>query len=396
MHTSSQQRAAICAPLVAALVLLAAMPAQAQDRTIDIPNGTVIPVTLDNRLSSASNAVGDPFTATVVPNDSQNIGLPPGTRIDGDVAGVTPQEGSKPGLLDLSFNRVRLPDGESFPIDGSLIGLDNKSIERTSSGRMIATPSHQNQRLVYAGYGAGAGLIVGLLTKHTLEDTLLGGGLGYLFGMLNKNAANSPRDVVLKPGTQLGVRLNRSLAMRIPQGGQVASRYNVSQNPSAAPLPHRSNSNGNLQNDGSSNTRFHRSYSRNGSYNHGGIGVLVGQTNVQFLDQAPPVMQRGYILVPARPVLDAANVPFTYRNHALRADAPNGSARIAIGSAVAVTNTGRRVYLGARAQLLNGTVYVPIRFLSIVTGSPVHYDSASRTVLVESPTSSPDYNNNGG
>ena len=118
-----------------------------------------------------------------------------------------------PGVLDLAFRTLRLPDGHSYPIEGSLIGLDNKSVEKRDDGRLVAKPGHTTDRLTYVGYGAGAGLIVGLLTKHGLEDTAIGGGLGYLFGALQKGGSKQARDVDLKVGSELGVRLDRSVAL---------------------------------------------------------------------------------------------------------------------------------------------------------------------------------------
>src|SRR5262249_38253309 len=133
-----------------------------------------------------------------------------GTKIEGVVTTAKVQHDKDPGVLELSFRRLRLPNGRSYPITGSLIGLDNKSVNKTSDGRLIAKPGHQTDRLTYVGYGAGAGLLISLFTHKTLENTLLGAGLGYLFGSLQKS---NPSNVNLKSGTELGVRLDRSVTV---------------------------------------------------------------------------------------------------------------------------------------------------------------------------------------
>ncbi len=351
--------------------------AQAQGRTARLDSGTVIPVRLNDTLSSADSQKGDRFTATVrPPSDSNNSvyadysALPVGTKVEGVVRMARPKNGKDPGVLDLEFLRVRLPDGRSYPIEGSLIGLDSNSVTRTADGRLIAKPSHKNDRLTYVGYGAGAGLLVGILTKHTLEDTLIGGGLGYLFGSLQKGHSDA-RDVVLKPGTELGVRLDRSLSYSNDTGD---SRYrNGDYYAPGDSSYHRRDRNGNIL-DRNSNIPA------NGT----DIGVLVGDQNVSFSSTAGPIQTDQTVLVPAGRVLDAAHVPYRYdsRRKEIRAEGPDGVVRLGLGSGIAVVNGSRRVRMETYARRLNGTLYVPLRFLRLATGDDVRWDSTSRTVVL--------------
>jgi hypothetical protein len=278
-----------------------------------------------------------------------------------------PRRDNDPGVLDLEFRRLKLPSGESFPIEGSLIGLDNKSVRKTSDGKLIATPDHRNNRLTYVGIGAGAGLVIGALTKHTLEDTVIGGGLGYLFGALEKGHSQA-RDVNLKSGTEIGVRLDQRLTLasyddrgRIPQGDST-QRYHRAQ-------------------DGIGDNRDNQD--RTGD--NAGIGVLIGDRNVRFDSNAQPIMSRGVVLVPVRPVLDAMRVSYRYdsTSKVIRATGDQGSMRLRLGSSVAVLGDGSRVRLDAPAQRLNGTIYVPMRFLELATGRNVSYDEGSRTVIID-------------
>jgi hypothetical protein len=369
------------AVLAAAVTWTSALAAvaQAQARTVTLDSGTVIPVQLNETLSSADSQKGDRFTATVrPPSDNNNSAyadysaLPVGTKIEGIVNVARPMNGKDPGVLDLQFRRVRLPDGRSYPIEGSLIGLDNKSVTRTADGRLVAKPNHKHDRLTYVGYGAGAGLLVGLLTKHTLEDTLIGGGLGYLFGSLQKSHSDA-RDVVLKPGTELGVRLDRRLTY---SNDTSSSGYRNGDNYAPGDSSyHRGSQSGNAL-DRSANIPD------NGT----NIGVLIGDQNVAFPSTAGPIQTNNTVLVPAAHVLKAAHVPYQYdgKRKEIRAEGPNGIVRLSVGSAIAVVNGSQRVRMETDARLLNGTLYVPLRFLHLATGDNVDWDSSSRTVVLTS------------
>ena len=155
-------------------------------RRVLIREDQVIPVKLDHTLSSDENAKGDTFTATVI-RDSEFFGdIPQGTKIEGHIAAVHPRKSNNnPAILDLSFDRMRFPNGRSVKIDGSLISLDDKYVRTNDNGVLVArnnssTSSGTDNRMVYAGYGAGAGLLVGVLSKKPLEGAILGGALGYI------------------------------------------------------------------------------------------------------------------------------------------------------------------------------------------------------------------------
>ena len=129
--------------------------------------------------------------------------------IEGRVTSATPKNGKNPGLVEMDFGRIVMPDGRTLNIDGSLIALDNDSVARNENGVLIAKTTSKDNRMVYAGYGAGAGLLVGLLTKKPVESLAIGGVLGYILGSVEQNQ-KKPNDVTLEPGTKFGVRLDRS------------------------------------------------------------------------------------------------------------------------------------------------------------------------------------------
>jgi Copper amine oxidase N-terminal domain len=178
-----------------------------------VPAMTVIPVTLNTTLSSDESRSGDKFTAQVHTSENRYGVIPANSFIEGHVVTARSQRGSDPGILELAFDRLRLPSGRSVAIQGSLYSLDSNSVTTNSDGTMSARNTKKDNRAVYAGYGAGTGLIIGLITKRPLENTAIGGILGYIAGSLEK-PKQRPSDVTLRQGQQFGVRLNEELAIQ--------------------------------------------------------------------------------------------------------------------------------------------------------------------------------------
>jgi len=186
-------------------------------QTVVIPLGTVVPVSLDGALNSSTARVGDRFSVTVQSNQNGDAEFPRGTRITGTLVGVQKASSGQPGMLDLSFRQAQLPDGSTVTTNGSLISLDDKTVTRSSDGRLVATvkPTNDN-RLKMIGIGAGAGLIIGkLLDKSVIVGGLLGAAAGYFYNEYSKDKVQ-PTDVVVNSGTVFGVRFDSDLAYNAP------------------------------------------------------------------------------------------------------------------------------------------------------------------------------------
>ena len=204
--------------LATLLATACAFPAQArpQHSSQTVSSGTVLTVKLNNTLNSKNAQKGDKFSATVISTDRDDAqsALPIGTKVSGVVSNVEAKDKDNPGMLDLAFNRITLPNGRSYAIVGSPIGLDSKSVS-TQNGRLVAKSGRSGpNRLQYVGIGAGAGLLVNVLghRKGTLMDMLIGAGIGYGAGSLIKGKTEV-RDVELKSGTKMGVQLERSVTV---------------------------------------------------------------------------------------------------------------------------------------------------------------------------------------
>jgi hypothetical protein len=182
-------------------------------RQISIPAQAVVPVTLDQELSSATAVRGQSFTATVSstrPGDSE---FPAGTRVEGTVSGVTKRSGDNPGVLDLRFNTAILPDGSRVRISGDPISLDNDSVVNTD-GRVVATGKAQKgNSLKVIGIGAAGGFVIGrVLKKDGALPAILGAAGGFLYDRLA--GKNKAADARVAAGTKMGVRLRSAVTYR--------------------------------------------------------------------------------------------------------------------------------------------------------------------------------------
>jgi len=379
-------KASLLGPLGLSLALIPFITdqsaAQSRVRNASLEVGTVLPARLTQELRSDTARAGDKFTATLSP-DYDSDRLPQGTVFQGVVVRAEPQRNKEPGLLELDFRRMRLPDGHSYPMEGAVIGLDNKSVEHGENGQLIAKPGKRTDRLTYVGYGAGAGLLVSVLTgsKNTFRDTLLGGGLGYLFGALEKGNTR-PRNVVLKSGTELGVRIDQNL--------YYAWTADTSARLDDPRFPIR-DSDRNREDGLRGDRDFHQdAQPAQDSDEADSISVLIGDRDVTFNNSVYPMRMGGVLMVPARRVLGEAGVRNAYnaRRQTLTAYGSEGPVRVTIGSRVAVVNGDQRVTLEGPARLRNDVVYVPVRFLELATGRRADFDRETRTITL-SPREAP-------
>ncbi len=173
---------------------------------VRLPVDTVLKVKLGETIGSDRSQTGDPFTATV--HDSS---LPPGTLVRGVIIGAKKAAGDTPGKIGLDFRTLELPDGRQIPISGTPIALDTNSVTHARDGRLVANP-HKNNTGKYVAIGAAGGLLIGSMLGKNVVGGLLGAGAGYLLGKKQDRKAEH-RDVVLKEGTELGVRLDRGVVV---------------------------------------------------------------------------------------------------------------------------------------------------------------------------------------
>ena len=186
---------------VAAAALLVSSPsfAQAQlQRTL--PEGTVILVRVQQPLGSQTVKTGDTFATDIIDTvgaDGYTL-IPRGSRIRGVVTFAQPATRNQSGVIQLTFDRVTLTDGSTYPITARLTSTD--AAERR---QIDADP---NARVVLYGPRGGLGAAIAAGGSNSSPAS---GILGALGSMLSEG-----RDVQLAAGTALAVQLQRPLTLR--------------------------------------------------------------------------------------------------------------------------------------------------------------------------------------
>lgn len=333
--------------LVAALLLALAVSVSAA--TVYIPSGTVIPVTLDNSLGSASVRAGNAFYVHQVGMAGE--GFPDNTKFTGNVDSVTRASGNTAGQIGVSFISAKLPDGTRVPIVGQLTSLDGSSVTTDSSGRLVTTSSASKNNLKFAAIGAGAGLVLGqVIGKKPLIGTILGGAAGYLYGRkLVKPAVG--RNVLVPAGTRMGILLTQDVS--------------TSQAWSTAAY-HPSNS--------SNWSRVSNASTGAGA----GPGWQVTFNNLQ------PVMSGNNLMVPFRSVMDSIDMPFDYDSTTRQISVNNYETETlhTVGTRTLSVN-GRNTTMDASSRIINGAIYVPASYIELLTNRTVYWNQSSRVLRVE-------------
>lgn len=182
----------------AVLFTLVAAPVAAQTRLV-LPEGTVIIVRTTSALESATAKVGQTFETVVVDTirvENYTV-IPAGSRIRGAVTFAQAADRQRSGVIEVNFDRLSLPDGRSYYLNGKLTSTD--AAER----RQIE--SDPNARVVLVGGRGGVGAAI---AGAGSERSPASGILAALGGMLSEG-----RDVRVPAGTNLAVQLEQGLVL---------------------------------------------------------------------------------------------------------------------------------------------------------------------------------------
>jgi peptidoglycan hydrolase-like protein with peptidoglycan-binding domain len=183
---------------VTVLSLVCVATAAAQNR-VTIPSGSVILVRTEQALQSNNSQVGQVFQTRVLADVSADgyTLIPVNSRIRGVVAYVQPATRERSGVMQITFDRLTLPDGSVHAITAKLTSTD--SAER----RQI--DARADSRVVLVGERGGIGAsIAGAGSSSSSQGSILA-ALGQLL--------SEGRDVNVPSGTQLAVQLERTLTL---------------------------------------------------------------------------------------------------------------------------------------------------------------------------------------
>ena len=185
-----------------------------------VPVNTQFKVTLDRTLSSKISHPGDTFTATLTEplrNQQGDELIPAGTRINGVVqdaeSGKIFASMRGKGKLSLRFQDLQLMNGQTLPIQATLLGVSEikgKGKVSTNDEGQVTGNTTGTTTAKDIGIGAGVGTIAGLIFGGALKGLAIGAiaGGGYVL-------ANAGKDVELPAQTGLNLRLDQLLT--VPQ-----------------------------------------------------------------------------------------------------------------------------------------------------------------------------------
>jgi hypothetical protein len=179
-----------------------------------VARGERLRARMNSTISSATARVGDTFTANVTESVYSTNGvvvIPEGSKVTGRVdAVVAARKGGKPGTIDVSFTQLRLPNGTTRRISGSLTDLhsdDAKSnVEGTASGDRL-----KHRKIIFIGGGGAGGAVLGGAVGGG-KGALIGGILGAGAGLLGERMTKG-ENAEVRSGTEFGVILNQPISL---------------------------------------------------------------------------------------------------------------------------------------------------------------------------------------
>ncbi|MCM3870403.1 MAG: hypothetical protein ND895_06920 [Pyrinomonadaceae bacterium] len=171
-------------------------------------------VRIGQTIRSDTARVGDTFTTTVVDPVYSANGvelIPQGSVVTGRVTSVLKaKKDGKPGAMDVAFFKLRLPNGRSTAINGSLTDLSSGSTSSDNEGGASAKKMSK-RNVKFIGGGAAGGAMIGALAgggKGAAIGAAIGAGAGFIGKKFRKGD-----EAKVNEGTEFGVILNQSVAL---------------------------------------------------------------------------------------------------------------------------------------------------------------------------------------
>jgi hypothetical protein len=179
-----------------------------------VPRGERVRARMNSTLSSRTARVGDTFTANVTEPVYSSTGvvvIPSGSRLIGRVDSVVAaQKKGKPGTIDVSFNQVRLPNGLTRRINGSLTDLQSDDAKSNAEGTASGDRMKHRKIIFIGGGGAGGAVLGGAIGGG--KGALIGGILGAGAGLLGERMTKG-EEAEVRSGTEFGVILNQAISL---------------------------------------------------------------------------------------------------------------------------------------------------------------------------------------
>lgn len=160
-----------------------------------VPAGTTIDTDLQQEISSGKNRNNEKFTIKIKNGSIGKYPILKDATIEGHLENVTKAAKGKKAKLNLFFDAVKLKNGDTLPIDATLV---NTRVETKTKGQFI-----KNAGIILGGTMAGK--FVGDKTKFK-HGRLAGAAAATAFVLSSPGG-----EVVLKKGADLQLKLKSNL-----------------------------------------------------------------------------------------------------------------------------------------------------------------------------------------
>ena len=213
-----------------------------------LPRGYVLVLRMETRLDSGKNHASDRFQTRIdeaMTDEAGNMVLPANLLVIGHVSEVSPaQMRRRSGLIEITFDKMIMPNGRELPIKGILTSADaseRKKLKVDEEG-IIGGGSPVKRNTVFIGGGVAAGAVIGAIAG----GAALGAGVGVAVGVVAVLLAKG-KEAVVEPGTLIGVELIEPLDLN--QQGSITPHPTTPTTPTYPGAPNNNPANNNPLNN---------------------------------------------------------------------------------------------------------------------------------------------------
>lgn len=185
-------------------------------KTLTIPSGTKIALSLKQAISTKNAQQGDPvYAETAFPVAiGGRMMIPAGTYVQGVIDRVH-RPGHVKGKAEIlmHFTSLVFPNGYTVVMPAGVENVPGAEHEKVKGQEgTIQGEGNKGEKVKTAAGTAATGAVIGAATTGSGKGAAIGGGLGGAAGLAIAMLSRGP-DVVLTPGTSIEMILQRPLAL---------------------------------------------------------------------------------------------------------------------------------------------------------------------------------------
>jgi hypothetical protein len=234
-------------------------PSSLSGKTVVIPSGTTLEGRLESTIGSSVSKMGERFnielTSPALANGTDVL-IPAGSKIVGEVVEAVPSgkvthdKKEHPfGKLRVQITNLRMPDGTTFPMIGSIVGENNfgGGYNPDLGGGVAFTGNPNNFNAVAPGkysnnpYQSRHGMPSGphvVTRREAMSDPIVGNPGGNQQGMYSiRSLIKKKRNLFIYKGSPLTVRLDAPMKMGIGVARNAGVNLEAPTNPDAELYP---------------------------------------------------------------------------------------------------------------------------------------------------------------